>query len=124
ARRHGCAEPAVEAYAHRARGGLRIEPTDDAAAAGAREEVLHRAVRRHEHPRPGHPDARHDPAALVRRAAGGRERGGKGECCDERSEERPHTTLRNQRPENTAPASMKTSPPAAAAEVTSTVFLR
>ena len=33
-----------------------------------------------------------------------------------------HTSLRNQTPEKTAPASMKTSPPPAATDVTSTVF--
>ena len=43
---------------------------------------------------------------------------------DERGEERPHTSLRNQTPESTAPASMKTSPPPAATDVTSTSLRR
>ena len=43
---------------------------------------------------------------------------------DERGEERPHTSLRNQKPESTAPASMKTSPPPAATDVTSTSLRR
>src|SRR5581483_8804449 len=86
------------------------------------EQVLRGAVRGHDDPRPRHVNALLDVVALVGRAAHGC--GGRGErqAGDERRDEEPHGSLRNQMPESSPPASISASPPAAAAEVTSTVF--
>ena len=90
-------------------------------AAGQLSRYCTPAARRHEHPRAGHADARHDPAALVRRAARpARTRPRRRARRRARRANGLIRSLRNQTPESSAPASMKTSPPPAATEVTST----
>ena len=123
-RLHRRTEPPVERDAHVSRRRLRIEAADDAASARAGEEIVGRAVRRHDHPWAGHADARRDAVTLVRRRPGRRECRGHGERRDEGEERGPHGILLNHSPESRPPASTNASPPPAAAALTSIVFLR
>src|SRR5439155_17791299 len=102
---------------------LGIEPADDEAAR-ARELELDRHAGRGHHPWPGHGHADVEAAALVRRGRGrgahGERRRGDGDQGDEPS----HGTLRNQKAESPAPASMSATPPAANRAVISRLCVR
>src|SRR6185436_15593753 len=107
---------------HLARGHLRVESADDAAATRAGEEVGRGAARRDDHPGAGHPDALLDTAAFVCRPAGGRGRGREGERGDEGETEDLHGILLNHTPESKPAVIMNAIPPAAATALTSTVL--
>src|SRR5262249_40017946 len=97
---------------------LRIEAGDDASAPRAREQELCAAVGRHQHPGARDVDARLDAVALA--DAGVRRRCKKPGRGDDDDDREPQPSLLNQMPEMTAPTSRNASPPAAAADVTST----
>src|SRR5262249_58934838 len=94
------------------------EARDDASAPRAGEQELRVAVGRHEHPGAGDMDARLDAVTLGGACVRGRgEEPGRGHEDDDGELQ---TSLLNQMPERTAPTRRNASPPAAAAEGTST----
>src|SRR5439155_6788317 len=102
-------EQPLEGDVDAARARERVDAPDDTAALRAIEQELRLTARRYRDPRPGHVDAGGDTRTLDggrARARGEQRCGGNGE--DERP---PHTSLRNQTPERSAPTAMNPTAP-------------
>src|SRR5581483_4910922 len=115
----GAAEEALEDDVHVARARERVDAADDAAPLRALEQERGLPAGRHGDPGARHVDARPETGALHRprrrgrrrEPAGRRPRPERGERRREQ-EPRPHTSLRNQSAERSAPSAMKPSAPA------------